>query len=42
MIPIWALAWGPAMGAACAVIGSLVPSWRARSIHVSEVFSKVA
>lgn len=41
-IPTWALAWGPAMGSACAVIGSLIPSWRARSIHVSEVFSKVA
>jgi putative ABC transport system permease protein len=34
--------WGLAIGAATALIGSLLPAWSARSVKVSEVFSKVA
>jgi putative ABC transport system permease protein len=34
--------WGLAIGAATAFIGSLLPAWSARSVKVSEVFSKVA
>jgi putative ABC transport system permease protein len=40
-IPIWALAWGPAMGILCAFVGCFVPAWQARSVRVSEVFSRV-
>jgi putative ABC transport system permease protein len=42
MIPIQALWWGPAIGALTALIGSLFPSWSARTVKVSEVFSKIA
>ncbi len=42
LIPIDALWWGPAIGAGTALAGSLVPALGARSIKVSEVFSKVA
>jgi putative ABC transport system permease protein len=41
-IPIYALAWGPMIGAGTALVGSLVPAWSARGVKVSEVFSKVA
>ena len=41
-IPIDALWWGPAIGAGTALVGSFVPAWGARSVKVSEVFSKVA
>jgi putative ABC transport system permease protein len=41
-IPMWALAWGPAMGCATAFLGSFWPAWQARSVNVSEVFAKVA
>ncbi len=34
--------WGLAIGAGTALIGSLLPAWSARSVKVSEVFSKVA
>ena len=34
--------WGLAIGASTALIGSIVPAWSARSVKVSEVFSKVA
>ena len=41
-IPVGALWWGPAIGAGTALVGSFIPAWGARSIKVSEVFSKVA
>lgn len=34
--------WGLGIGATTALIGSVVPAWSARSVKVSEVFSKVA
>jgi putative ABC transport system permease protein len=34
--------WGLAIGALTALVGSLLPAWSARSVKVSEVFSKVA
>jgi len=42
MIPLDALWWGPMLGATTAFAGSIVPAWSARSVKVSEVFSKVA
>lgn len=42
LIPPWALVWGTAMGAGTAFLGSFLPAWTARSVKVSEVFSKVA
>jgi putative ABC transport system permease protein len=41
-IPLDALAWGFAIGAGTGVLGSFLPAWTARSVKVSEVFSKVA
>ncbi len=41
-IPSAALWWGPRMGMFVAVLGSILPAWSARSVKVSEVFSKVA
>jgi putative ABC transport system permease protein len=41
-IPYQALAWGFAVGAGTALIGSFLPAWTARSVKVSEVFAKVA
>lgn len=41
-VPAGALWWGPVLGAIAAVAGSLVPAWSARSVRVSEVFSKIA
>src|SRR5262245_35549152 len=41
-VPLWALAWGTAMGFGTAFIGSVVPAWSARSVRVSDVFAKVA
>jgi putative ABC transport system permease protein len=37
-----ALWWGPAIGTVTALVGSVLPAWSARSVKVSEVFSKVA
>jgi len=34
--------WGLSMGAVTALAGSLLPAWSARSVKVSEVFSKIA
>jgi putative ABC transport system permease protein len=34
--------WGISIGAATALVGSIVPAWSARSVKVAEVFSKVA
>jgi putative ABC transport system permease protein len=42
LIPAAALWWGPAIGCLTAFAGSLLPSWSARTVKVSEVFSKVA
>ena len=41
-VPASALWWGPALGAGAAFVGSFLPAWTARSVKVSEVFSKVA
>lgn len=40
-IPEAALLWGLAIGTLTAFLGSMVPAWTARSVKVSEVFSKV-
>jgi putative ABC transport system permease protein len=42
MIPIDALWWGPMIGSVTALAGSIAPAWSARSVKVSEVFSKIA
>jgi putative ABC transport system permease protein len=34
--------WGLTVGAATALVGSILPAWTARSVKVSEVFAKVA
>lgn len=41
-VPIHCLWWGAAMGAITATVGSCIPAWFARSVRVSDVFSKVA
>lgn len=41
-IPVDALWWGPMVGGATAFLGSLVPAWSARTVKVSEVFSKIS
>jgi putative ABC transport system permease protein len=41
-VPVEALVWGLALGFGTALLGSFLPSWSARSVRVSEVFSKVA
>jgi putative ABC transport system permease protein len=41
-IPADALWWGPALGCLTAFCGSVLPSWSARSVKVSEVFSKIS
>ncbi|MBI2808501.1 MAG: ABC transporter permease [Planctomycetes bacterium] len=41
-IPEAALMWGLAIGTLTALAGCLIPAWTARSVKVSEVFSKVA
>jgi putative ABC transport system permease protein len=42
IIPAHALWWGPAIGTGAALLGSIIPAWSARTVKVSEVFSKVA
>lgn len=42
MIPVNAIWWGGATGAAASLAGSIFPAWTARTVRVSEVFSKVA
>jgi putative ABC transport system permease protein len=42
MIPNEAWLWGLCIGAGTALAGSLIPAWSARSVKVSEVFSKIA
>jgi putative ABC transport system permease protein len=41
-VPIQAIWWGLATGFMTALVGSFLPAWSARSVRVSEVFSKVA
>ncbi len=41
-VPWDALWWGPAVGAATALLGSVFPAWNARSVKVADVFAKVA
>jgi putative ABC transport system permease protein len=41
-VPLAAFWWGPAIGGMTALAGSLLPSWSARSVKVSEVFSKIS
>lgn len=41
-IPLAALWWGPAVGGAAAILGSISPAWQACRVKVSEVFAKVA
>ena len=41
-IPLNALWWGPIVGGLTALAGSLVPAWSARTVRVSQVFSKLA
>jgi putative ABC transport system permease protein len=41
-IPVDVFWWGTGVGAVTALIGSIIPAWGARSVKVSEVFSKVA
>lgn len=41
-VPINAMWWGLSLGAGTALAGSIVPAWSARTVKVSEVFSKVA
>lgn len=40
-IPESAFFWGIAIGSLTSLLGSIVPAWTARSVKVSEVFSKV-
>ncbi|MBI3824264.1 MAG: ABC transporter permease, partial [Planctomycetes bacterium] len=40
-IPEASLLWGLAIGSMTAFVGSAIPAWTARSVKVSEVFSKV-
>jgi putative ABC transport system permease protein len=42
MVPVDCLAWGFAIGTGTGLLGSFMPAWAARSVKVSEVFSKVA
>jgi len=42
LIPVDALWWGAAVGAATSLAGSLLPAWSARSVKVADVFAKVA
>ncbi len=41
-IPEYAMFWGLAVGSLTAFLGSFLPAWTARSVKVSEVFSRVA
>jgi putative ABC transport system permease protein len=41
-VPVHAFWWGLAIGCGTAFVGSFWPAWSARSVNVSEVFSRVA
>src|SRR5262249_29010336 len=40
-IPFDAIWWGPFVGGLTAFAGSILPAWSARTVKVSEVFSKI-
>jgi putative ABC transport system permease protein len=40
-VPGQVLWWGAALGVATALLGGIIPAWRARTVKVAEVFSKV-
>ena len=40
-VPEAAMLWGLAIGTLTSFFGSVLPAWAARSVQVSEVFSKV-
>jgi putative ABC transport system permease protein len=42
MVPADAFWWGPTIGAGTAFVGSIMPALSARSVKVSEVFSKIS
>jgi ABC-type lipoprotein release transport system permease subunit len=42
LIPDQALWWGAGVGAAAALLGSLLPAWSASRVKPAEVFAKVA
>jgi putative ABC transport system permease protein len=42
LVPFHAFFWGAALGLLSGFVGSFLPAWSARSVKVSEVFSKVA
>jgi putative ABC transport system permease protein len=41
-IPTNAFWWGLGIGTVTSLAGSIMPAWNARSVHVAEVFSKIA
>jgi putative ABC transport system permease protein len=41
-VPASAIFWGTVMGGGTALLGSILPAWSARTVKVSEVFSRVA
>jgi putative ABC transport system permease protein len=41
-VPVDVFWWGPCVGGLTAIAGSIFPAWTARSVKVSEVFSKIA
>ena len=41
-MPAAVLWWGPLVGGGTALLGSVFPAWTARSVKVSEVFSKIS
>jgi putative ABC transport system permease protein len=41
-VPWTAILWGTSVGGATALIGSVLPAWKARTVKASEVFARVA
>jgi putative ABC transport system permease protein len=41
-VPWQAILWGGGVGAATALIGSILPAWTARSVKASQVFARIA
>jgi putative ABC transport system permease protein len=41
-VPWTAVMWGTSVGGATALIGSVLPAWKARTVKASEVFARVA
>jgi putative ABC transport system permease protein len=42
LVPVRAIGWGAAAGAAAALAGGFLPAWSARNVKAADVFSKVA